>query len=140
MTLDDARAQKFLAGKQTVVLATVQADDAVDLVANLMSWDKIRHVLVEDREHKLLGVVSCRSVLRFLSHGGAGRDAAVSEIMKQDVITVGPETLTLEAIHLMRKHRIGCLPVVDHGRLVGVVTEENFLTIAGELLEDKLRG
>lgn len=123
----------------TTDLATVHADDAVDLVANLMSWDKIRHVLVEDRDHHLLGVISCRSVLRFLSHGGAGRDAAVSEIMKQNPITVGPDTTTLEAIHLMRKHRIGCLPVLDNGKLVGVVTEENFLRIAGELLEQKLR-
>ncbi|MFL5318398.1 MAG: CBS domain-containing protein, partial [Myxococcaceae bacterium] len=124
----------------TTDLATVHADDAVDLVANLMSWDKIRHVMVEDRDHHLIGVISSRSVLRFLSHGGAGRDAAVSEIMKTDVVTVGPETTTLEAIHLMRKHRIGCLPVLDGERkLVGVVTEENFLRIAGELLEKTLQ-
>jgi CBS domain-containing protein len=59
--------------------------------------------------------------------------------MKTDVITVGPETPTLEAIHLMRRFRIGCLPVLQDGRLVGVVTEEDFLKISGELLEEKQR-
>jgi CBS domain-containing protein len=35
----------------------------------------------------------------------------------------------------MRQHKVGCLPVVDDGELVGVLTEDNFLRIAGELLE-----
>ena len=93
---------------------------------------------VEDKDHKLIGLVSYRSVLRFLTKGG--KDGAVSEIMKSDVITVTPETPTLEAIQLMRRYRIGCLPVLQNGRLVGVVTEENFLKISGDLLEQKLKG
>ncbi|MBS1152911.1 MAG: hypothetical protein H6Q89_4609, partial [Myxococcaceae bacterium] len=91
----------------TTDLFTVDADDAVDLVANLMGWERIRHVPVEDKDHKLIGLVSYRAVLRFLTKGGATKDAAVSEIMKSDVITVTPETPTLEAIQLMRRYRIG---------------------------------
>lgn len=140
--LDEARSPRHpyehVEQCMTTDLATVHPDDAVDLVASLMSWDKIRYVLVEDKDHNLLGVVSSRSVLRFLN-GASGKDAAVSEIMKQQVITVSPKTTSLEAIGLMRQHRVGCLPVVDRGRLVGIVTEENFLRIAGELLEMKLR-
>lgn len=124
----------------TTDLFTVHADDAIDLVANLMGWERIRHVPVEDRDHKLIGLVSYRSVLRFLTRGGTTKDSAVSEIMKSDVITVTPETPTLEAIQLMRRYRIGCLPVLQDGRLVGVVTEENFLKISGDLLEQKLKG
>ena len=123
----------------TTDLFTVQAEDGVDLVANLMGWERIRHVPVEDRDHKLIGLVSYRQVLRFLTQGGATKDASVSEIMKVDVITVTPDTSTLEAIQIMRRHRIGCLPVLQHGRLVGVVTEENFLKISGDLLEEKLK-
>ena len=124
----------------TTDLFTVRSDDAIDLVANLMGWERIRHVLVEDRDHKLIGLVSYRSVLRFLTKGGATKDAAVSEIMKSEVRSVTPETPTLEAIQLMRRYRIGCLPVLQDGRLVGVVTEENFLKISGDLLEQKLKG
>ena len=80
-----------------------------------------------------------RSVLRFLAAGGITKDAAVSELMRKDVRTVQPQTLTLEAIHLMRTNRIGCLPVLLDGKLVGVLTEENFLKIAGDLLEAQLR-
>jgi len=78
-------------------------------------------------------------VLRFLAAGGITKDATVSELMKRDVMTVQPQTLTLEAIHLMRKHRVGCLPVLLEGKLVGVLTEENFLKIASDLLEAQLR-
>ena len=123
----------------TTDLFTVHEEDAVDLVANLMGWERIRHVPVEDREHRLIGLVSYRAVLRFLTQGGATKDAAVSEIMKKDVISVTPDTPTLEAIHLMRRYRIGCLPVLQNGQLVGMVTEENFLKISGDLLEQKLK-
>jgi CBS domain-containing protein len=103
-------------------------------------WERIRHVPVEDHDHRLVGLVSYRSVLRFLTKGGVPADAAVSDIMKSKVITVTPRTPTLEAIQIMRQHRIGCLPVLEAGRLIGVVTEENFLKISGDLLEQKLRG
>jgi CBS domain-containing protein len=63
----------------------------------------------------------------------------VAEIMRKDLITVEPDTPTLDAIVLMRTRGIGCLPVVHEGRLVGIVTESDFMGIAGELLEQKLR-
>ena len=142
--LDEAStsSQSYMRVEQhmTTDLFTVHADDAVDLVANLMGWERIRHVPVEDQDHKLIGLVSYRSVLRFLTKGGATKDASVSEIMKSEVITVTPETPTLEAIQLMRRYRIGCLPVLHQGRLVGVVTEENFVKISSDLLEQKLKG
>lgn len=127
----------------TTDIFTVQADDAVDLVANLMGWERIRHVPVEDQDHRLIGLVSYRSVLRLYTSGKLGPtqpSMAVSEIMKTDVITVTPQTPTLEAISTMRRYRIGCLPVTQDGKLVGILTEENFLDIASELLEQRLNG
>jgi CBS domain-containing protein len=119
----------------TTDLVTVHEEDAVELVVNLMNWDKIRYVLVEDRAHKLLGLVSQRAVLRFVNEGGEQKDTTVGELMKREVLSVTPRTTSLDAIALMRRHKVGCLPVVDGGELVGVLTEENFLRIAGELLE-----
>ncbi len=129
------RVEQFM----TTDLFTVEADDAVDLVANIMSWERVRYVLVEDKEHRLVGLVSYRSVLRFLASGGAAKDAAVSELMRRDVMTLSPQTSTLEAISLMRDKRVGCLPVLLDGKLVGVLTEDNFLKIARDLLEQQLR-
>ena len=120
----------------TTDLFTVQADDPVEMLANLMSWERIRHVPVEDKDHRLVGLVTHRAVLRF----GSLRDTPVSEIMKTDVQTVGLDTQTIDALRLMRRLRIGCLPVVQDGRLVGILTEEDFMTIASRLLENKLGG
>jgi len=145
--LDEAGASKHNYYKvdqyMTTDIFTVQSDDAVDLVANLMGWERIRHVPVEDSDHRLIGLVSYRSVLRLATSGRLGPSAptlAVSEIMKTDVITVTTQTPTLEAIALMRRYRIGCLPVLQDGKLVGILTEENFMDIASELLEQKLNG
>jgi CBS domain-containing protein len=59
--------------------------------------------------------------------------------MKSDPVTVPPETSSLEAIRLMRRRGIGCLPVVQDGRLVGIVTESDFLGISNTLLEQQLK-
>jgi CBS domain-containing protein len=124
----------------TTDIYSVQEDEPIDLVANLMEWQKIRHVPVEDAAHHLVGLVSYRGVLRAYAHSGdQSAHLSVSEVMKRNPITVSPETTTLEAIALMRDHGIGCLPVVQEGRLIGIVTEHDFMDIAGELLEQKLK-
>jgi len=66
------------------------------------------------------------------------KEISVREIMKTDVIRVKPETLTLEALRLMRDKKIGCLPVVDGDRLVGLITAYDFLTVSAKLLEERL--
>ncbi|MBK7539612.1 MAG: CBS domain-containing protein [Myxococcales bacterium] len=48
------------------------------------------------------------------------------------------ETPTLEALRLMRRLRIGCLPVVQDDKLVGILTEEDLMNIASKLLEERL--
>ena len=49
-------------------------------------------------------------------------------------------TPTLDAIRLMREHRVGCLPVVEGTRLVGIVTEHDLIDVAASLFEKQLRG
>jgi len=125
----------------TTDLFTVQADDAIEMVANLMIWERIRQVPVEDKDHHLVGLVTHRAVLRFLTSARAStHQTPISKIMKTDVTTVSPETPTLDAIRLMRRLRIGALPVVMDGKLVGIVTEEDFMDIASRLLEEQLEG
>jgi CBS domain-containing protein len=123
-------------------LLTVTEDEPLDLVANLMDWHRIHHVPVEDNEHRLIGLVSHRPLLRFLASDEARRESGpipVSRIMARSLVTVGRETGTLEAIDLMRRNRISCLPVVQDDRLIGIVTERDFMRIAGQLLEEMLR-
>lgn len=123
-------------------LFTVNEEELVELVACLMDWQRIRHVLVEDNHHRLVGLVTHRTLLRYLASYGASNDGGdgipVKEIMVRNPISVTPETTTLEAVRIMRGHRIGALPVVRDGQLVGIITERDFLHIAGQLLDDSL--
>jgi CBS domain-containing protein len=144
-TLDEAGGWKehYLKVEQfmSTDLFTVQEDEPIDLVASLMDWEKIRHVPVEDHEHRLVGLVSYRSLIHLLAQGELwkrGAPVPVADVMKRDLITVAPETSTQEAIRLMKERRIGSLPVVKDGRLIGIVTERDFMDIASELLEEKL--
>jgi CBS domain-containing protein len=120
---------------------SVHENDALDLVVNLMIWEKVRHLPVEDERHRLVGLVSYRAVLRAIARmqETAGTPIAVREVMIRDPWSVTPETPTLRAIEVMRKNQIGSLPVVKDGRLVGMVTARNFMWIAAQLLEEKLR-
>lgn len=138
----DASRHNFLRVDQymTTDLFTVHADDPVQMVAILMDWERIRHVPVEDKDHRLVGLVSYRAVMRFLSSGRSTKDTPVSQLMKTEVTTVGLETKTTEAIALMQRFRIGCLPVVQDDRLVGLITEQDFMGIASKLLVKQLGG
>jgi CBS domain-containing protein len=113
---------------------TVRAEDAVSLVEALMRWEGIRHVPVEDEEDRLVGIVSVRDLLVAVKEGRVGADAHVGEIMATDVVTVDPETPTLDVIRQMRERRIACMPVVREGRLVGMVSESDFLRVVERLL------
>jgi CBS domain-containing protein len=127
----------------TTDLFTVHPEDVVDLAASLMDWRHIRHVPVEDNEGKLVGLVSHRTLLRLVGQGMRGVErapVAVKDIMIGEPITVTPATPTLEAIELMRAHKIGSLPVVEEGdRLVGIITERDLIRVAAMLFEKHLR-
>lgn len=134
-----ARHYAKLAQIMTTELFTVNQDELVDVVASLMEWEHIRHVPVEDTEHRLVGLVTHRDLLRLLARRkDDGDPTPVSAVMTRDPITARPDTPSLAALRLMREHDVGCLPVVDGTKLVGIVTEHDFLEVAGQLLEEQL--
>ncbi len=131
----------FVGQFMTTDLFTVNESDVIDLVASIMDWKHVRHIPVEDDDHRLVGLVSHRLLLRHLASMRASSDngVAVSTVMTRNPKTVTPETPTLEVIRLMRDNQIGCLPVVEEGKLVGVVTEHDLVQIAAPLLEEFLQ-
>lgn len=127
----------------SIDLFTVRPDDLVDLAASLMDWEHVRHVPVEDDQGRLVGLLSHRSLLRLVARGRSASKTdpvAVSDIMKADPVTTSSGTSTLDAIEKMRREKVGCLPVVDDGKLVGIITERDFINVAARLLEQHLRG
>jgi CBS domain-containing protein len=122
-------------------LFTVSPDDLIDFAASMMDWRHIRHVPVEDQEGRLVGLVTHRGLLRLLTNGTYRNEQPVTvrEIMVTDPVTITPLTSSLEAIELMRKNGVGCLPVVEGDQLVGIVTSYDFLEASARLFKEHLK-
>jgi len=123
-------------------LFTVRPDDIVDFAATLMDWRHVRHVPVESDDGDLVGLVSHRALLRLVATGrfGSGHKVTVKEIMTRRPVTVNSDATTVEAIRLMRKAQVACLPVVDDGKLLGLITEHDLIVVSSHLLERYLEG
>ena len=121
----------------TTDLFTVQKDDIIQLVAEMMDWRKIRYTPVEDVKGNLIGLVTSRLILRHLIRDEklSGKVTMVKDIMLKKPITIGAEATVFEAMEKMRKNKIGCLPVVKGKELIGIITEMDFLRISGRLME-----
>jgi CBS domain-containing protein len=106
-----------------------------------MEWRHVRHVPVEDDTGALVGLISHRDLVRLYAQGkaGGGQSIAVRDVMKTDLVTVEAETPTLDALELMREKGIGSLPVVSGGKLLGIVTAYDFLTVSSKLFEERLK-
>lgn len=116
-------------------------------VMHLMETHDIRHVpVVEEGTGHLLGLISHRDVLRSQegSLSGAPSDEQVQMnrwiearwVMTKEVHTVYPDTSALEAARLLRSHGYGCVPVVEQGKLVGMITETDFVDYAIQSMSD----
>ncbi|QXC56948.1 CBS domain-containing protein [Vibrio mimicus] len=110
---------------------------------HLMEALDIRHIPVVDANKKLLGIVSQRDLLAAqessLQHStqitSYPLEAPLYDVMHTDVVSVAPQAGLKESAIYMQKHKIGCLPVVAKGELVGIITDSDFVTIAINLLE-----
>lgn len=124
----------------TTDLFTVRPDDLIDFAASLMEWKHLRQVPVEDDFGDLVGLVGHRDLLRMIARGTLkGEDAAsVRDLMKPNPISVEPSFPTVDAIRLMREKKVSSLPVVEDGKLVGIITEADLLGVASKVLEKML--
>ena len=138
--LDDYRPAKLRVEEfMETDLFTVQKDDLIDLVAEMMDWRRIRYMPVEDSKGRLSGLITSRLLLRHFARGsrsnGQDTPSMVKDIMVKTPITIGPKATIVEALRIMRDKKIGCLPVVQNDELVGIITEMDFLRISARLIE-----
>lgn len=104
---------------------------------DVMRLGNVRHVLVVDEEGVLQGVVSQRDLflgglLRALGYGSRSKEQAlenlrVKDAMKTTLVTTTADATLESAARLMTENKIGCLPVLEAGRLVGILTEGDFV-------------
>jgi acetoin utilization protein AcuB len=113
---------------------TVSRKDSITVTANVMKKHKLKRLPVMDNE-QLVGIITEKDVAKALPSPATtlskyeinylADKITVADVMTTTVITVTPETTVEEATMIMHEKDIGCLPVLDNGRLVGIVTETN---------------
>jgi len=117
---------------------SVQPDDIVEFVADMMNWAKLRYVPVEDKKGNFIGVVTARALLRTLrklADDQSLKDFKVKDVMMDNPKIIEPHQKIEEAMKIMDEARIGSLPVVQNGKLVGMLTETEFFHLSRRLFE-----
>jgi CBS domain-containing membrane protein len=128
----------------TEIVETLQIGDTLDLAAQLMRAGHIRHLPVVDDEEHLVGLLTHRRILSaWVSHGDpnhehleqVARDVPVETLMEQNVLTVSPDTTAALAAAILESSKFGCLPVLESGKVVGILTEADFVSFARRYFE-----
>jgi len=128
----------------TTEVFVLHATQTLELVRSLMRIKHVRHVPIVEQDNTFVGLMTHRDLLaQTISHLAEvddneqeylDRHIHIMNIMKTDVITAEPDMDVCEAISMLLEHKYGCLPVVSEGKLVGIVTEADFLKLTQELL------
>jgi len=118
-------------------LFTLERNDKLSVADDLMKQKRIRHILVLDQEGALAGIVTQRDLfrgilLKSLGYGSRAEERlldslAIKDAMHDEVVTTTPDTPLADAARVMLEKKIGCLPVVEGDRLVGLVSEADFV-------------
>ena len=124
---------------------TLGPQNSVKQAMELMQQEQIRHIPIVDEHQHLLGLVTLSDILATRESKllliNPEREAEftgsvqLDEIMTRQVASVDPHAGIKEAALYLQRHKYGCLPVVRGRKLVGIVTESDFITVAINLLE-----
>lgn len=120
----------------------VKRNDQLSVADTLMKQARIRHLPVLDDDGLVCAVVSQRdlfrgALLRALGYGSRAEEAMlrqvpVKEAMSAEIHTIGPDATVDDAARVMIERKIGCLPVVEGEKLVGIVTETDFVKLVAD--------
>lgn len=87
---------------------------------------KVGAVLVVDGEHHLLGIFTGRDAVRLLAEGADAKKTPVDAVMTKNPMTLGPKATAMDALLLLNDAGFRHLPVVEGGRVVGIVSRYDF--------------
>jgi CBS domain-containing protein len=114
--------ESILRGKGSDVFSVGPGMDAI-AIAEALAQHRIGAVLVRDADGAVLGIVSERDIVRAIARSQTAALAQTArELMTADLVTVSPATTVAEAFALMTNHRCRHLPVMQDGRLLGMVS------------------
>ena len=121
---------------------TLGRNDKLSVADALMRTERIRHLPVVDEDGRLVGIVSQRdlffnALVQALGFGTTTHDRMLStipvkEVMTENVVTTTPETLVTAAARVMVDRKIGCLPVIEGGALIGILSESDVVSAVAQ--------
>ena len=116
---------------------TLGRNDKLSVADDLMKQQRIRHILVLNADGDLCGILTQRDLfrgilLRSLGYGSRAEQKmldslSIKDAMYDEVFTITPDSTLSDAANLMLSNKVGCLPVVDGERLVGMISEADFV-------------
>ncbi|MDD4011610.1 MAG: CBS domain-containing protein [Sphaerochaetaceae bacterium] len=122
---------------------TATPDMTIEEASNLMKREKVHRLPVLDKDKKLIGVVSEKDILRAWPSPASTLSTyevnylinkiTVKKLMYKDPVTISKDTTVEEAARLMVDQDLSCLPVLDDGKLVGIVSKSDMFKILLEL-------
>ncbi len=127
-------------------VVTLGLEDSLDVAEDIMTLGRVRHLPVVAGDRRLVGLVTQRDLLkasvasvlalsRSVEHDWL-KAIPVRLVMSTELLTVSPEDTMEEAVGLMISKKFGCLPVVDGGKLVGLLTETDCLGVLAGFLKN----
>ena len=123
-------------------LVTIRPDENLAAARALMHDKRIHHLPVVDDQEELIGLVTLTNVLAatdsFLRDDDSrihAKEIVVKDMMVTDVATVDEHASLRQAALFLERHRIGCLPVMSGDKLMGIITDTDFVGVAINLLE-----
>lgn len=126
----------------TTELVTIPPSANLAEARSLMQEHRIRHLPVVNDAGECVGLLTSSdvlaatdSMLRDPRERIRSNEVMVTDVMVTEVVSVGPKASLRQAALFLEKHKIGCLPVISDGKLVGIVTDTDFVGIAINLLE-----
>ncbi|MGY3904530.1 CBS domain-containing protein [Aeromonas lusitana] len=122
----------------TTRIATVSMDDRLNVIKEIFEQAHFRHLLVVEEE-ALVGVISDRDMLRAISpyldtDAEMNRDTETlnrraHQVMSRQLVTIAPDQTLQAATTLMLERNVSCLPVLENGALVGIVSWKDLLRV-----------
>ncbi len=123
----------------TTDIFTGNKDDLPEFIADVMAWRAVRYMPIENKDGELIGLITMRALLKYFSDnkrsGQTDAQITINDLMVKNPTTISPEATIVEAMEILHTSNTGCIPVVTNKKLVGVITEGNFINISSSLLK-----
>ena len=115
---------------------TVRLEDTIKFAAQIMNENHIGSLVVVSGSGEVVGILTERDILvDVVATGKSADNVKVADVMTPNIITISPDKTLEEAADVMTENKIKKLPVVDNGRLLGIVTATDLIAYEKDLIE-----